>query len=101
MTEPINSMNLPPFDMIWISHDNPEEGMPPQFNTILPYCEIANGEIEELNPGGVIIKYKDESVHMSHADFVKLIEREMKSGKITYLMVQMKESPKIIQIPTK
>jgi hypothetical protein len=42
-----------------------------------------------------------ETVAMPHKDFVKLVEREIKNGKITYLMVQMKDSPKVIQIPTK
>lgn len=95
------TMKLPSYDMLWISYDKPEAGQPPQFTVVLPYCEVANGDIEELNPSGVIIRYNKESVHMPHKDFVKLVEREMKNGKITYLMVQMKESPKVIQIPIK
>ena len=94
-------MNLPSYDMLWISYEKPEVGVPPRFTVVLPYCEVANGEIEELNITGVVIKCQEESVQTTHADFVKLIEREMKNGKITYLMVQMKESPKIIQRPIK
>jgi len=95
------TMNLPSYDMLWISYDKPEPGMPPQFTVVLPYCEVANGDILELNPGGIIIGYAEENINMPYPDFVKLVEREMKNGKITYLMVQMKESPKIIQIPIK
>jgi hypothetical protein len=94
-------MNLPIYDTLWISHETPEPGAPPAFTLVLPYCEVANGEIQELSPGGVTIAFNGETVAMPHKDFVKLVEREIKNGKITYLMVQMKDSPKVIQIPTK
>jgi hypothetical protein len=94
-------MHIPIYDMLWISYDNPEHGAPPEFNLILPYCEVANGEIEELNPEGVVIRYNYDQVTMEHKDFVQLIEREIKNGRITHLMVQMKGAMKVIQIPTK
>jgi hypothetical protein len=55
----------------------------------------------ELNPGGIVINKKEELINLDYPQFVKLIEKGMQNGKITYLMVQMKESPKVIQIPVK
>jgi hypothetical protein len=95
------TMKLPSYDMLWISYDKPEADTPPQFAVVLPYCEVADGDIVELNPGGIVINKKEELINLDYPQFVKLIEKGMQNGKITYLMVQMKESPKVIQIPVK
>jgi hypothetical protein len=91
------TMNLPRFDMVWISTEPVIDGKV-NFTNIIPFCEIADGEIKEITATGVTISYEGAGTVVPHSRFSKLIEDLLEVGKITYLSVQRKETSDVIQI---
>jgi hypothetical protein len=87
---------------------------PPYFDTLtvkfrgdnyevaLPYCEVANGEITEINDKAVKIAYLKDGVKdtlvMSHPDFVTVIEKAFDIKEITKLSIQRANSYDTIKI---
>jgi len=99
-----DTMRLPSFDMLWISFTGDPEGT---FSMIVPYCEVYNGEITDIDSTGVTIHYKDQSMHVPHNEFKEVIEDTLgscvteqgfKSRKIRSLSVQPRNTADVIQI---
>lgn len=70
-------------------------------DVILPYCEVANGDITEI--GGNLIRLgvsdnKKNALSMSFADFAKLVEQSFDIKDITKLVVQQAGSYEEIEI---
>ncbi len=90
-------MNLPRFDLVWISTLPVEDGNV-NFTNIIPYCEISDGQITGVTATGVNMSYEGAAVVVPHNRFSKMVEDLLEIGKITYLSVQRKETPDVIQI---
>ena len=66
------------------------------YEVALPYCEVANGDITEVNDKGVKVAFvKDgikEMLEMTYNDFVSVIEKAFDIKEITKLTVQLANS---------
>lgn len=87
---------------------------PPYFDTLtvqfrgdnyevaLPYCEVANGDIVEINESTVnIAVFKEgtkEVLKMAYEDFVAAVEKAFDIKEIVKLTVQLAESYNTIKI---
>lgn len=70
-------------------------------DVILPYCEVANGDIVYI--GGDLVKIeagdnKKNALSMSFADFAKLVEQSFDIKDITKLSVQLAGAYEEIEI---
>jgi hypothetical protein len=72
------------------------------FNILLPYCEVANGQIMSIDNGEIVIYVQDdgkqEDVKMTHLEFVKVIEKTFDTKEIVKLSVQPAGSYEEIEI---
>lgn len=73
-----------------------------QHTIVLPYCEVANGDIAKITDDTVEISVPkeegNETVKMLFKDFAKLIETTFDIKEITYLAVQIAGTPDLIKI---
>jgi hypothetical protein len=97
-------MNIPSFDMLWISFRGDPEGT---FSLIVPCCEVINGVIIGITQTDIIVSHKKENIELSHGEFKEAIEYELndalehqgfKKKKITQLSVQPAKTNDVIQI---
>ena len=96
------TMHPPMFDMLLISYEPRIKGEAIAISTILPYCEVGNGDIVDINDRFVVLDNRGKKEEIPHEDFSKYIEKTMgdpgKRKKITHLLVQLKESTEIVPI---
>jgi hypothetical protein len=94
--DPFGLDEPPRYDMLTINF------MGDEYEITLPYCEVANGEITQVENNTVEIAVlredKLEQVKMSYKDFAKVIETTFDTKEITQLSVQMAGSYDNIQI---
>lgn len=70
-------------------------------DVILPYCEVANGDITEIGDNLIRLGVSDNkknALSMSFADFAKLVEQSFDIKDITKLVVQQAGSYEEIEI---
>ncbi len=70
-------------------------------DVILPYCEVANGDIAEIGDDLISLEVSDNkknALSMPFADFVKLVEQSFDIKDITKLVVQQAGSYEEIKI---
>lgn len=81
-----NDLTEPPnYDMLTIRFRGDNH------DVILPYCEVANGDITEIDEDLIKVAVKDKKksvLSMSFADFAKLIEQTFDIKDIVKLMIQ-------------
>lgn len=96
--------------------DNSQEGMidPPYhdllnlrfrgdaFSILLPFCEVANGDIKMLKDGIIKVLIKnnsqEEELDMSYEDFAKLVEEAFDTKEIIKLSIQPSGSFDVIDL---
>lgn len=63
------------------------------YQTTLPYCEVANGSIVSARKGLIVIdihdKEKDDKVELTPDEFCKLIENSFNTKELSKLELQM------------
>jgi hypothetical protein len=84
----------PKFDTLFIQFrgDNHE--------VVLPYCEVANGDIGELNhsANSILVEIEKEQTTLSFKDFTKTIEKTFDLKEIVKLRIQKANAYQIFDI---
>lgn len=91
--------------------DEPPVLEPPKYDTlhikffgdehclILPYCEVANGSLAELQKNRVQVVMRDnDHIFLSFEEFVSLVEQTFDTKQIIELSVQFAESYELHKI---
>lgn len=89
-----DTLEPPRFDTLFIQFrgDNHE--------VVLPYCEVANGDIGELNhaSNSILITVDNEKAELSFKDFTSTIEKTFDLKEIVKLRLQKANTYKILEI---
>ena len=91
-----NLLEPPKYDMLSVKFRGDNHTI------VLPYCEVANGDITNISADTVEISVPKEEgnelVKMLFKDFTKLIETTFDIKEITYLAAQLAGTTELIQI---
>ena len=88
-------MELPMHDMLTIRF------RADQYDVVLPYCEVANGDIKSVGNGEITVKAsadKPELVTLPLTEFKILVEKSFDTKEIIKMSVQMAGQPEIYKI---
>jgi hypothetical protein len=89
-------LDPPKYDMLIVRFHGDD------FDVVLPYCEVANGDFKAVTEESIHIAVnkgsKSESVAMSYSSFAEVVEKTFDTKEVVALAVHPKESYKSFKI---